>query len=365
MSFYFPNVDPTYLYKRQSDEYVRLSQNLKIRQNRIILREVPNYGNRVSIKTSTGGNLTEVGINATSLTPTEYKVDYTQGVVYFHENLEEDFVTAEYTGTGYVNIPAERVLLDRGILSDEETLQQFIDRAQDILSDSLEAITNSSEATNAAIQATQQALRAVQDAKDFLDSTIKINKPLVQTYEELLTTYPEPENGWTVFVHSEGIRYRWDGFNNEWVAIDSVGGEFPLASETLDGMMSKEDFNKLKNIDDNIQSRVATFILPQQVLVGVQQPHIVFPYSGIIEEISVSVAKSDDSLTQVNVEKSTNYEDWENVTEEPINIQPNSNFDDGSYIVANPIVNKGDVFRLNIPIVSNVSNLTLNMKVKI
>lgn len=365
MAFYFPNVDPTYLYKREPAEYLQLNQELKIRQNRIILREVPDYPTKVSITTSSN-TLTEVDINATSITPNEYKVDYTQGVVYFHELLEADTVKASYLGTGYVNIPAERVLLDRGILSDEETLQQFIDNARDILENSLTAISDSEFATQAAILATQQALQAVQDAKDFLETTIKINKPLVQTYNELLTVYPLPENGWTVFVHDDGIRYRYDGFTNEWVAIDSVGGEFPLASETLDGMMSKEDFNKLKGIDDDIQSRVATFILPQQVLEGRQQPNIVFPYSGEILDITASVATAGNGLTQVNIERSTDYINWSNITEQPINILPNSHFDNGEYVVTDPIVNVGDVFRLDIPtIVEGISNLTLNIKIKI
>lgn len=367
MVFYFPNVDPVYLYRRSgkdNDEYILLSQNLKIRQNRVILREIPNYQNRVSVRTDKGAYLTEVDINATTITPTEYKVDYTQGVVYFHELLESDYVTVEYLGTGYVNIPAERVLLDRGITADEETLQQFIDNAKDVLSDTLEAYENAEGATGEAIEATQKALQAVQDAQDFIESNIRINKPLVESFEDLSETYPSPENGWTVFVHNEGIRYRWDGTTEEWMAIDSVGGEFPLASETLDGMMSKEDYIKLKNIDENIQSRVISFILPQGIISGVQQPHVVFPYSGFIEEISASVAKAGSVDSLITIEKSADYNNWTPVTGNPVTIKAGSNFNDDTYSIINQEVNAGDIFRLNIP-VADIDNLTLNIKINI
>lgn len=369
MSFYFPNVDPVYIYKREGtsdDPYLDLTQNLKIVNKRIVLREVPSYPHRVTIIMQDGTVLDEADINVSELRPNEFKVDYVQGVVFFHESLEDQEVVVDYLGTGYVNIPAHRVLLEHGIVADEETLQDFIDYAKDLLDESLESIGNSEEATRDAIEATQKALQAVQEAKDFVDANIRVNMPMVHDYEELLATYPDAENGWTVFVHTEGIRYRYDGFSEEWVAIDSVGGEFPLASETLDGMMSKEDYIKLKEFDDNSHVRVMTFVIPQELLLGVQHPHIIFPFEGEISTVNASVVRSGETETVVNIEKSTNYADWDRVTSSPVTILPHQNFDDKSYVLSENGVSKGDIFRLNIDKVSeDTTNLTLNIEVNI
>lgn len=61
---------------------------------------------------------------------------------------------------------------------------------------------------------------------------IKILKPYVETYAELLSTYPNPENGWTVKVAEEGKVYRWNEI--EWVAIDIDTGDVELAELKAD-----------------------------------------------------------------------------------------------------------------------------------
>lgn len=62
-------------------------------------------------------------------------------------------------------------------------------------------------------------------------------KEAVDTYADLLTTYPAPEDGWTVNVKDTDYTYRWSG--TAWVAISA--NAIPKATQGLDGLLSKED----------------------------------------------------------------------------------------------------------------------------
>lgn len=69
-------------------------------------------------------------------------------------------------------------------------------------------------------------------------------KESVDTFEDIATTYPNPEDGWTVNVKDTDSTYRYNGEN--WIAISA--NAIPMASDTVDGKMSKEDYTKLSNL---------------------------------------------------------------------------------------------------------------------
>ncbi|AQS09693.1 hypothetical protein CLOBY_18240 [Clostridium saccharobutylicum] len=62
-------------------------------------------------------------------------------------------------------------------------------------------------------------------------------KESVATYADISTTYPNPDDGWTVNVKDNDITYRWDG--TKWDAISA--NSIPLATASVDGKMSKQD----------------------------------------------------------------------------------------------------------------------------
>lgn len=70
-------------------------------------------------------------------------------------------------------------------------------------------------------------------------------KESVETFDDIATTYTNPEDGWTVNVKDTDVTYRYTG--TEWVAISS--NAIPLASSSVDGKMSKEDKVKLDNME--------------------------------------------------------------------------------------------------------------------
>ena len=77
-------------------------------------------------------------------------------------------------------------------------------------------------------------------------STLESNvdwKESVATYEDILTTYPNPEDGWTVNTKIDNYTYRYTG--DKWVAISA--NAIPKATQSVDGLLTKEDKS---NYDD-------------------------------------------------------------------------------------------------------------------
>lgn len=68
-------------------------------------------------------------------------------------------------------------------------------------------------------------------------------KPAVATFADIATTYPNPQDGWTVPVKDIDHSWRFNG--TEWV---DLGGVMPLATQSVDGKMSASDKAKLDGI---------------------------------------------------------------------------------------------------------------------
>lgn len=69
-------------------------------------------------------------------------------------------------------------------------------------------------------------------------------KPAVSTYADIATTYPNPQEGWTVCCTDTNIVWRY--YNGQWVQISA--NTIPLATASVDGLMSKTMFSKLNGI---------------------------------------------------------------------------------------------------------------------
>lgn len=69
-------------------------------------------------------------------------------------------------------------------------------------------------------------------------------KESVDTFADIATTYPEPEDGWTVNVKDTDKTYRYTG--TEWIEISA--NAIPLATAELDGRMAAADKAKLDGI---------------------------------------------------------------------------------------------------------------------
>ena len=78
-------------------------------------------------------------------------------------------------------------------------------------------------------------------------STFETNiewKDAVSTFDDIATTYPAPNDGWTVNVKDTDYTYRYNG--TKWVAISA--NAIPKATNEVDGLMTKEYVKKLDGL---------------------------------------------------------------------------------------------------------------------
>ena len=78
-------------------------------------------------------------------------------------------------------------------------------------------------------------------------STLETNidwKEAVSTFDDIATTYPTPDDGWTVNVKDTDYTYRYNG--TKWVAISA--NAIPKATNEVDGLMTKEYAKKLDGL---------------------------------------------------------------------------------------------------------------------
>ena len=171
------------------------------------------------------------------------------------EKTLTDNLTAEVTRAK----GAEKTLTDN--LVAEDTRAKAAEKTN---SDSVSAEVSRAKAKEAELQGniTAEVSRATAAEND-IRSTISTNKPnwddkytrnevdnkfsaletaidwkeAVATFADLATTYPQPDDGWTVNVKDTDYTYRWSG--TAWIAISA--NAIPKATQSVDGLLSKED----------------------------------------------------------------------------------------------------------------------------
>ncbi|MFS0657338.1 hypothetical protein AB1L07_01770 [Niallia alba] len=129
MSFYFPNVDAIFLFKRAGtpeDPFLPLQQDLQVKFSKVTLKEIPDFTTKVSVKNTDNVNLTEITNPEPQIN--EYRVDYSTGIVYFNISQEDETLTFAYTGIGQLDIPASRMIVNTSNDNAERiTVQDIID----------------------------------------------------------------------------------------------------------------------------------------------------------------------------------------------------------------------------------------------
>lgn len=126
------------------------------------------------------------------------------------------------------------------------------------------ATTNANNAANLANEKAGLANTAATNANDVAtqlsNETLKIYKGVVVSYSDLATTYPNPENGWTVTVSSESASYRYNG--TEWINLGVISSVGTATNTTLgvvkgggninvaiDGTINVDELGDLSTLD--------------------------------------------------------------------------------------------------------------------
>lgn len=343
------------------DPYKERIDSLPVINNQITLLEIPSEFHRVSIAGYTEINQDIFRVKK-SLQSNEFIVNYSNGNIQFNPSEEGKTILCQYLGKGFILYPASRIY---ALVSKKpdivKTLQEIIDEATVRLSEvqaatrkayetiqlAEEATTNANIATDNAYAAINAAEDATNKALDAYENTRLVYMPFVQEPEDIATTYPNPEIGWTTQVFTTGIRYRFNGV--EWVPIDMFGGSIPKANEHIDGLLSKEDFERLVHIDEQTYDRrVIVIYLPSISASGKQGVTVRFPFNGRIIGIEGICSSPGTTDTEISIEKSTDMVEWEPILSRNLIIREQANFDDGGKVVENDVVNANDLFRVDV-----------------
>jgi hypothetical protein len=372
-------LDPIHIVWRKGtpdDPYIDKSEFLKVVNQKIVLTEIPDKFTGVAITGMREVNYDRV--RNKSLAEDEFYVNYSTGEIQVHASKEGKTLNVFYKGRGFIQYPSERIYYRDKNNNIVETLEELITESKSRLKDAenktdvfVKKIEEVDNAVDKANQATDNANRATEDARiatdlalDAYETTRLVFKPYVQTYNELLNTYPNPEIGWTTMVYETGVRYRWDGI--DWIPIDLFGGAVPKASDTIDGLMSKDDYKKLQSFPVELKDRVLTFVFPSYLSYGIQGVLARFPFNGTIVGVRAFCGTVGITDTLINVEKSTDLSNWTSILSNNIRIVAGNHFDDGSVTISNTTVNQGDIFRVNVlQNGSGIKDVTVEVRIKI
>lgn len=355
------------------DPYIDRLDITRVVNQRVSLLEIPDEMYRVRISGMIEINYERFIKN--TITENEFYVDYSNGFVYFHVSKEATTQSIAYKGRGLILYPTSRIIHSDG-KTPSELLYKIIEESKSKVAELIDETANfeevldrmviatnlTNEATDRALDATDKAEQATDLVKDAYNTTVLIYLPYVNSYNDILTTYPYPQVGNTVQVYDTGVRYRWNG--DDWIPIDALGGNIPLASDLIDGLMSKQQYKKLEAIPQEVDLRVIAFFIPEEISLGVQNPTFRVSFNAEIVGIEAFVTKEGNTDTSIKIEKSIDMKNWNNITTTPLTIKASDNFDDGLYTISNATVNRGDIFRLNIPYASDILNLTVNLIIK-
>lgn len=124
---YFEFLDPLIYLRRRGtaeDPYVSISDTQMIKQNYVLLQEIPDKFNGVTV---TGEGVTWIQIQSGSPSENQYKVNWLYGLIEFHPSRNGLSLTFNYMGTGNFFIPSSRIWTQSDGISVTETLKDILD----------------------------------------------------------------------------------------------------------------------------------------------------------------------------------------------------------------------------------------------
>ncbi|MCA1021663.1 hypothetical protein [Halobacillus litoralis] len=121
--------EPFYIIKRagsSEDPYVPQVEYLKVHDNQVILKEIPDPFSKVKVKNSSG-YLYEIEDGDPAAN--QFYVDYRDGRVFFNDAQNNDTFEFNYKGVGYISIPTSRIYYEDRNGEPSITLKDIIDNA--------------------------------------------------------------------------------------------------------------------------------------------------------------------------------------------------------------------------------------------
>jgi hypothetical protein len=223
MSSFFPNQEAlAILYRKgtQDDPFVSVEENIKVTNNRVFLKEIPDDYTKVTVETLQGVPLYETLEKSPSVN--NYYVDYRLGICVFNEAQDGQSLNFTYLGKGMTFVNSSRVYIEGTESDPVKTLQDIVDESTTQVSDAAQTIVDTETARQNAITATTNAQVQGDYAKSVADTNKNQWKLPVANFAAIATTYPSPTLGDRVITLDTNKEYRYQNGSWEYIAGNST-----------------------------------------------------------------------------------------------------------------------------------------------
>jgi lysophospholipase L1-like esterase len=259
-----------------NDPFLQITETLQIINGKTVLREIPNRFEKVQV-TITGTTMYE--IEDGELTSTLYKVDYSEGVVFFHTTHNNKSVTFTYLGEGRHFFPSSAVW----ITNDTNGIQTAKDKFNSVDSELLAQKNR----VNNLITATPQPSEASDIRVDKNGSTYVTAKTRIDAEQKKIEDAYLGKNG----VNYTSLKDRFDKTD------DKIGDLSALSTTTKTNLVTA--FNEqATNLNSSLSSKASKtdIVTPKRHIFGGQLAKLKESLSNPLEQFT-GVVFVGDSIT--------------------------------------------------------------------
>lgn len=260
-----PNIynDPIIFRRRLGtpiQPFKEIKESLSVEKHYVLLSEIPNRDAKVKV---TGLNRNFYEVRDEFLDENTYKVDYTNGIVYFHESLHGRTLNFEYVGEGVMLYPDSRVYLtgDKGFPNVRDKFKD-VDRAIEVersrITEQIISHPQPSEIVDARVDYNGKVYRILKDRIDAEQK--KIEEAYVDAKGVRYSSLKERID--SLQLATEESFDEQDVINSQiWAEINLVPGMISLETGKLEQRINNELVKLTSRID----------MVPDQIKLQVEQ----------------------------------------------------------------------------------------------
>lgn len=229
----------------ENDPYIAIEQSHKIVNNIVVLKEIPDEFEGVTINEY---------LSTQSITPqsNQFYIDYNTGLLTFNPSENGKTIIVSYKGRGMVYYPAERIYLHtEGSIDVVKNIQNLIDSGKDgietlqLLDEKMDKIDDAIDDINQAVINANQASSTISEAVDNANSSIEIANNAITIAQQ--NSNSAKENGDYAKVQGNHAKEQGDYAKNKAEYALSQGNQAKIYSDQakviVDGYVFKGSWN--------------------------------------------------------------------------------------------------------------------------
>lgn len=272
-----PEGSPLHYIKRKgdsSDPYLSITETIIVQNGRAPLKEVPDRVNKVVVSDMDNAPWNEVKTKNEIKNPTDYSVDYRDGVVYFHESAHGKRLKFKFMGTGVFLIPMSRIWTEYEGGKPTDTLKTLVDETYEMLDKGNKKITETEKARQESIKTTNDANAKITDIENRTKaSEKKMNDKITEVdtkttaviikSDTFVNTKKAEYEKYVATKQAEYEKYKTDKnaeidtkFNNKATEVDNkTNAKINEVNTTLTKKVGEFDA-KVKEVDTKVNAKV-------------------------------------------------------------------------------------------------------------